>query len=207
MPAFENGTLNAAGKNVVVIGGGDTAMDCVRTAVRQGARSVKCLYRRDRANMPGSQREVAHAEEEGVEFVWLAAPEAFLGDGDGAVSAVRAARISLGVADATGRQTPRVIEGSHFTVPADLVVKALGFDPEDLPGAFGEPELALTRWGTLKTSFRSMMTSLDGVFAAGDIVRGAALVVWAIRDGRDAAARIHDYIQARAAGATAAAAE
>ncbi len=207
VPAFENGTLNAAGKNVVVIGGGDTAMDCVRTAVRQGARSVKCLYRRDRANMPGSQREVAHAEEEGVEFVWLAAPEAFLGDGDGAVSAVRAARISLGVADATGRQTPRVIEGSHFTVPADLVVKALGFDPEDLPGAFGEPELALTRWGTLKTSFRSMMTSLDGVFAAGDIVRGAALVVWAIRDGRDAAARIHDYIQARAAGATAAAAE
>ncbi|GIK98467.1 MAG: oxidoreductase [Alphaproteobacteria bacterium] len=207
VPAFENGTLNAAGKNVVVIGGGDTAMDCVRTAVRQGAMSVKCLYRRDRANMPGSQREVAHAEEEGVEFVWLAAPEAFLGGGDGAVSAVRAARISLGVADATGRQTPRVIEGSHFTVPADLVVKALGFDPEDLPGAFGEPELALTRWGTLKTSFRSMMTSLDGVFAAGDIVRGAALVVWAIRDGRDAAARIHDYIQARAAGATAAAAE
>jgi glutamate synthase (NADPH) small chain len=190
-----------------VIGGGDTAMDCVRTAVRQGATSVKCLYRRDRANMPGSQREVAHAEEEGVEFVWLAAPEAFIGNDDGQVAAVRAARINLGVADATGRQTPRIIDGSHFTVPADLVVKALGFDPEDLPGAFGDPGLTVTSWGTLKISFRSMMTSLDGVFAAGDIARGASLVVWAIRDGRDAAERIHDYIQAKVAGVTAVAAE
>ena len=207
VPEFDDGSLNAVGKDVVVIGGGDTAMDCVRTAVRQGARSVKCLYRRDRANMPGSQREVAHAEEEGVEFVWLAAPEAFLGHDDGAVSAVRAARIHLGVADATGRQTPRIVDGSHFTVPADLVIKALGFDPEDLPGAFGAPDLTVTNWGTLKISFRTMMTSLDGVFAAGDIVRGASLVVWAIRDGRDAAERIHFYLQAKAAGITAAAAE
>jgi glutamate synthase (NADPH/NADH) small chain len=207
VPAFEDGSLNATGKNVVVIGGGDTAMDCVRTAVRQGATSVKCLYRRDRANMPGSQREVGHAEEEGVEFVWLAAPEAFLGQDGSHVSGVRASRIHLGVADATGRQTPRVIEGSHFTVPADLVVKALGFDPEDLPGAFGEPELAVTRWGTLKISYRTMMTSLDGVFAAGDIVRGASLVVWAIRDGRDAAERMHGYLQSKAAGVTAVAAE
>ncbi len=205
VPEFDNGNLNAEGKRVVVIGGGDTAMDCVRTAVRQGAASVKCLYRRDRANMPGSQREVGHAEEEGVEFVWLAAPEAFIGDTAGRVSAVRAARIHLGVADVTGRQTPRVIDGSHFAVPADLVIKALGFDPEDLPGAFGEPELVVNKWGTLKISFRTMMTSLDGVFAAGDIVRGASLVVWAIRDGRDAAERIHDYIQAQAAGVAAAA--
>ena len=207
VPAFDDGSLNAEGKHVVVIGGGDTAMDCVRTAVRQGAKSVKCLYRRDRANMPGSQREVGHAEEEGVEFVWLAAPEAFLGNDDGSVAAVRAARIHLGVADATGRQTPRIIEGSHFTVPADLVIKALGFDPEDLPGAFGEKDLAVTRWGTLKISYRTLMTSLDGVFAAGDIVRGASLVVWAIRDGRDAAAHIHDYIQAKATGVSAVAAE
>ncbi|MDJ0944048.1 MAG: NAD(P)-dependent oxidoreductase [Kiloniellales bacterium] len=198
VPAFDDGRLNAAGKKVVVIGGGDTAMDCVRTAVRQGAESVKCLYRRDRANMPGSQREVKHAEEEGVEFVWLAAPEAFLGDD--AVTAVRAAKVHLGVADATGRQTPQVIEGSSFTVEADLVLKALGFDPEDLPKLFDAPELPVTRWGTVGISFKTMMTELDGVFAAGDIVRGASLVVWAIRDGRDAAASIHRYLTAKAAG-------
>src|SRR5690606_21130497 len=142
---------------------------------------------------------------EGVEFVWLAAPEAFIGDEGGRVASVRAARIHLGVPDATGRQTPRVIDGAGFTLRADLVVKALGFDPEDLPGAFGEPGLVVNRWGTVKISFRTMMTSLDGVFAAGDIVRGASLVVWAIRDGRDAAERIHDYIQAQAAGVAAAA--
>ena len=198
VPAFDDGRLDAAGKNVVVIGGGDTAMDCVRTAVRQGAKSVKCLYRRDRANMPGSQREVKHAEEEGVEFVWLAAPEAFLGDD--AVTAVRAAKVHLGVADATGRQTPQVIEGSSFTVEADLVLKALGFDPEDLPKLFDAPELPVTRWGTLGISFKTMMTEMEGVFAAGDIVRGASLVVWAIRDGRDAAASIHKYLTAKAAG-------
>ena len=195
VPAFDNGTLDAAGKDVVVIGGGDTAMDCVRTAVRQGAKSVKCLYRRDRANMPGSQREVKHAEEEGVEFVWLAQPEAYLGDGK--VTGVRASRIHLGVPDATGRQTPQVLPGSHFNVKADMVIKALGFDPEDLPTMFGASELAVTRWGTLKVNYRTMMTNLDGVFAAGDIVRGASLVVWAIRDGRDAAECMHNYLAAK----------
>lgn len=127
VPAFDDGRLNAAGKDVVVIGGGDTAMDCVRTAVRQGAKSVKCLYRRDRANMPGSQREVAHAEEEGVQFIWLAAPEALLGDG--VVSGVRAVHMHLGVPDSSGRQQPTPIEGSAFAIPADMVIKALGFDP------------------------------------------------------------------------------
>ncbi len=197
VPAFDDGTLDAAGRHVVVIGGGDTAMDCVRTAVRQGARSVKCLYRRDRQNMPGSQREVAHAEEEGVEFVWLAVPDAFTGKE--ALAAVRASRMYLGVADATGRQTPEPVEGSAFSLTADMAITALGFDPEDLPANFRTPELAVTRWGTLKTNFRSMMTSLDGVFAAGDIVRGASLVVWAIRDGRDAAEQIHTYIAAHQA--------
>ncbi len=204
VPAFDDGTLNAKDKAVVVIGGGDTAMDCVRTAVRQGARSVKCLYRRDRANMPGSQREVANAEEEGVEFLWLSAPEAFLGNGK--VEAVRAQRVHLGMPDATGRQTPQIIEGSSFTVEADMVIKALGFDPEDLPNLFDTEGLAVTRWGTLLTDFKTKMTSLDGVFAAGDIVRGASLVVWAVRDGRDAAEQMHNYMQAKA-GATAAAAE
>ncbi|GAB4175409.1 MAG: NAD(P)-dependent oxidoreductase [Thalassobaculales bacterium] len=204
VPEFEDGRLNAAGKNVVVIGGGDTAMDCVRTAVRQGAKSVTCLYRRDRANMPGSQREVQHAEEEGVHFAWLSAPEAFLGDR--AVSAVRAVKVHLGVADASGRQAPQIIDGSHFTVPADLAIKALGFDPEDLPVLFGEPALAVTRWGTVKVDPRSFMSNLPGVFAAGDIVRGASLVVWAIRDGRDAAEQIHAYLQKQAAAGAEAAA-
>ena len=204
MAEFASGALDAAGKRVVVIGGGDTAMDCVRTAVRQGATSVKCVYRRDKTNMPGSLREVNHAEEEGVEFVWLAGPEAFLGDG--VVSGVRCSRIHLGVPDATGRQVPQVIPGSSFNIEADLAIKALGFDPEDLPKLFGEPGLEVTRWGTIKIDFRSMMTGLDGVFAAGDIVRGASLVVWAVRDGRDAADRIHDYITAKASARTALAA-
>ncbi|HEX7967288.1 MAG TPA: NAD(P)-dependent oxidoreductase [Stellaceae bacterium] len=203
--AFDSGALDAAGKHVVVVGGGDTAMDCVRTAVRQGAASVRCLYRRDRKNMPGSQREVKHAEEEGVEFVWLAAPEALLGDG--VVRQVRAHSMHLGVADSTGRQVPQPLPGSHFEMPADLVIMALGFDPEDVPTLFGAPELAVTRWGTLKIDFRSMMTSLDGVFAAGDIVRGASLVVWGIRDGRDAAEQMHRYMQAKAVTAPAIAAE
>jgi glutamate synthase (NADPH/NADH) small chain len=198
VPAYDDGRLNAQGKNVVVIGGGDTAMDCVRTAVRQGALSVKCLYRRNRANMPGSQREVKNAEEEGVEFVWQAAPEAFLGDDT--VQAVRAQRVHLGVPDATGRQVPKVIEGSSFTLDAGLAIKALGFDPEDLPDMFQSPELKVTRWGTLRINYGTMMTNMDGVFAAGDIVRGASLVVWAIRDGRDAAEAMHKYMSEKARG-------
>jgi len=205
VPELKSGRLNAKGKNVVVIGGGDTAMDCVRTAVRQGARTVKCLYRRDRTNMPGSQREVGYAEEEGVEFVFLAQPEAFAGDAK--LTGVRAQRIHLGLADATGRQAPQAIEGSHFTLAADIVLKALGFDPEDLPTAFQAPELAVTRWGTMKIDHRSMMTNLPGVFAAGDIVRGASLVVWAIRDGRDAAEHIHAYVTRKAEVSAAVAAE
>jgi len=166
---------------------------------------VRCLYRRDRKNMPGSQREVQHAEEEGVEFVWLSAPAAFLGDG--AVRAVRAHRMHLGVADSTGRQVPQPLEGSHFELPCDLAIMALGFDPEDAPALFGASDLAVTRWGTLAIDFRTMMTSLEGVFAAGDIVRGASLVVWGIRDGRDAAVQMHRYITAKAAPLRAAAAD
>jgi glutamate synthase (NADPH/NADH) small chain len=185
VPAFDDGTLNARGKRVVVVGGGDTAMDCVRTAVRQGAVSVKCLYRRDRANMPGSQREVANAEEEGVEFVWLSAPRAFTGGA--AVEGVIVQRMRLGAADSTGRQVPELIEGSDYVEPCDLAILALGFEPEDLPGLWGQPELKVTRWGTIRADFRTHATSLPGVYAAGDIVRGASLVVWAIRDGREAA--------------------
>ena len=191
---FASGALDARGKRVVVIGGGDTAMDCVRTAVRQGALSVHCLYRRDRQNMPGSRREVAHAEEEGVRFLWLSQPEAFRGDDSNQVTAVRSQRVHLGLPDATGRQTPRLIDDSHFDLEADLVIKALGFDPEDMRAITGEPDLALTNWGTIKVDWRTLMTSIPGVFAAGDIVRGASLVVWAIRDGRDAASAIDNYL-------------
>ena len=196
VPAFDSGMLNAKGKDVVVIGGGDTAMDCVRTAIRQEAKSVSCLYRRDRANMPGSQREVQNAEEEGVEFKWLSAPQAFHGDDH--VTAVQAQRIHLGRPDATGRQVPQIIEGSSHDLPADLVIKALGFDPEDLPTMFGQAELEVSKWGTVAIDWRTMMTSLPGVFAAGDIVRGASLVVWGVRDGRDAAAQIDQWIMAQA---------
>ncbi|HEX6141483.1 MAG TPA: NAD(P)-dependent oxidoreductase [Geminicoccaceae bacterium] len=195
VPEFESGVLDARGKRVVVVGGGDTAMDCVRTAVRQGAVSVACLYRRDRSNMPGSMREVAHAEEEGVRFDWLAAPEAFLGNGR--VEAVRGVKMRLGAPDATGRQAPEPVPGSSHRIEADLVIKALGFDPEDLPGLFGEPALPVTRWGTMRVDWTTMMTRMPGVFAGGDIVRGASLVVWGVRDGRDAAAGIHTYLQAR----------
>jgi len=192
VPEFDSGELNASGKRVVVIGGGDTAMDCVRTAIRQGALSVKCLYRRDRTNMPGSQREVQNAEEEGVEFVWLTAPKGFTGGVE--VDGVIVQKMRLGAPDATGRQTPEIIDGADYVEPADLVIKALGFEPEALPTLWGVPELKVTRWGTIKADFRTHETSLPGVYAAGDIVRGASLVVWAIRDGREAAEAILEYL-------------
>ena len=196
VPEFDSGELNAKGKRVVVIGGGDTAMDCVRTAVRQEAASVKCLYRRDRSNMPGSQREVANAEEEGVVFEWLTAPKGFAGD---PVTKVMVQRMRLGTPDATGRQRPEVIEGADYTEEADLVIKALGFEPEDLPALWDEPGLEVTRWGTVKADFRTHETALSDVYAVGDIVRGASLVVWAIRDGREAADRIVERLGAAAA--------
>ena len=193
---FETGVLNAEGKDVVVIGGGDTAMDCVRTSIRQGATSVTCLYRRDKANMPGSMREVANAEEEGVVFDGLSAPNAFDG-GDNGVTGVRAVRMRLGNAGPDGRRSPEEVEGSDYLLKADIVVKALGFEPEDLPTLWGQPELAVTGWGTVKADFRTKQTAMPGVFAAGDIVRGASLVVWAIRDGREAADAIVAYIDGK----------
>ncbi len=190
---FDRGILDAEGKDVVVIGGGDTAMDCVRTSVRQKAKSVKCLYRRDRENMPGSAREVANAEEEGVEFVWLSSPKEFKGMNK--IEKLIVNKIQLGQPDDSGRRKPQVKEGSGFEIKADMVIKALGFDPEDLPHLFDAKELQVTKWGTLKTNFDTMETNLKGVFAAGDIVRGASLVVWAIKDGRDAAVSIKKYLE------------
>ena len=190
---FDKGILNAEGKDVVVIGGGDTAMDCVRTSVRQKANSVKCLYRRDKDNMPGSAREVANAEEEGVEFVWLSSPKEFKGKNK--VEGLIVNKIKLGEPDESGRRKPEVQKNDQFEVKADMVIKALGFDPEDLPNLFGSKDLKVTKWGTLKTDFDTMETNLSGVFAAGDIIRGASLVVWAIKDGRDAAISIQKYLE------------
>ena len=190
---FDKGVLNAEGKDVVVIGGGDTAMDCVRTSIRQKAKSVKCLYRRDKENMPGSAREVANAEEEGVEFVWLSSPKEFKGKNK--IENLLIDRIKLGEPDESGRRKPVIKEGSDFEIKADMVIKALGFDPENLPHLFDAKELQVTKWGTIKTDFDTMQTNLDGVFAAGDIVRGASLVVWAIKDGRDAAQAMKNYLK------------
>jgi len=193
--AFDKGILNAEGKDIVVIGGGDTAMDCVRTSIRQKAKSVKCLYRRDKENMPGSAREVANAEEEGVEFVWLSSPKEFRGKNK--IEKIIVDKIELGEPDETGRRKPKIKDGSHYEINADMVIKSLGFDPEDLPNLFGNPNLKVTQWGTIKADFDTLETNLDGVFAAGDIVRGASLVVWAIKDGRDAAASIKKFLQSK----------
>ena len=194
---FDNGTLNAEGKNIVVIGGGDTAMDCVRTSIRQKAKSVKCLYRRDKENMPGSAREVANAEEEGVEFVWLSSPKEFIGTNK--VEGLMVDKIKLGEPDDSGRRKPEIQNDSHFNIKADIVIKALGFDPENLPKLFGSEDLQVTKWGTLKTNFDTMETNLPGVFAAGDIIRGASLVVWAIKDGRDVAVSIKNFLESKEA--------
>tara|TARA_B100000470_G_scaffold25050_1_gene16461 strand:- start:2418 stop:3857 length:1440 start_codon:yes stop_codon:yes gene_type:complete len=190
---FDNGILNAENKHVVVIGGGDTAMDCVRTAVRQNAKSVKCLYRRDRENMPGSVREVYNAEEEGVEFIWLSNPKKFIGEKK--ISSVLVEKMKLGEPDSSGRKKPEPIQGSNFEIKADIAIKALGFDPENLPFLFKYPNLQVSKLGTIKINLSSMETNVQGIFAAGDIVRGASLVVWAIRDGRDAAISIDKYLK------------
>jgi len=189
---FDNGTLDAKEKDVIVIGGGDTAMDCVRTSIRQKAKSVKCIYRRDRENMPGSAREVLNAEEEGVEFIWLSSPKEFKGKDK--VESLLVDKIKLGKPDESGRRTPVIQKNSEFEIKADIIIKALGFDPEELPKLFDEEKLQVTKWGTIKIDFDTMETNIPGVFAAGDIVRGASLVVWAIKDGRDVAKSIDKYL-------------
>jgi len=192
---FDKGILNSEKKDVVVIGGGDTAMDCVRTSIRQNAKSVKCLYRRDRENMPGSAREVANAEEEGVDFIWLSSPKEFLGTNK--IESLIVNKIKLGDPDESGRKKPEIQKDSEFNLKADMVIKALGFDPENLPQLFESKDLQISKWGTLKTDFDNMETNLQGVFAAGDIIRGASLVVWAIKDGRDAALSIEKYLKTK----------
>ena len=143
--------------------------------------------------MPGSAREVKNAIEEGVEFIWLSSPKRFIGDDK--VKEVEANKIILGEPDSSGRKKPVIQPGSEFKLRADLVIKSLGFDPENLPKLFNSEDLAVSGWGTIKIDLKSMQTNLKGIFAAGDIVRGASLVVWAIKDGRDAAIQIEKYLQ------------
>ena len=143
--------------------------------------------------MPGSAREVYNAEEEGVEFVWLSSPKEFKGKNK--IENLIVDQIQLGEPDESGRRRPEIKEGSEFNIKADMVIKALGFDPEDLPYLFDTKNLQVTKWGTIKADFDTMETNLKGVFAAGDTVRGASLVVWAIKDGRDEASAMKTYLE------------
>ena len=143
--------------------------------------------------MPGSAREVYNAEEEGVEFLWLSNPKKFIGSKK--ISSVIVQKMKLGKPDSSGRKKPEPIENSEFEIKTDMVIKALGFDPENLPLLFNNSNLLISKWGTIKINFKTMETNLPGVFAAGDIVRGASLVVWAIKDGRDAAVSIQKYLE------------
>lgn len=191
----EGERLNVKGKNVIVIGGGDTAMDCVRTAVRRGALSVTCLYRRDRNNMPGSAREVQNAIEEGVNFEWLGLPKGVIAHDNGLPKSLIVSRMKLNAKDISGRASFEEIPDKTFTLPCDMVIGALGFDPEDIPHLFQCIDLKLTHKGTLDVNPQTNETSVEGVFAGGDIVRGASLVVWAVKDGRDVAPHIITYLK------------
>ena len=191
MPS-SNKFLDAKDRNVVVIGGGDTAMDCVRTAIRHKAKQVTCLYRRNKENMPGSAREVLNAEQEGVKFNWLSVPSKIISQ-DKLASSLAYKVAALGEADETGRRKP-IDTGVEKQIKSDLIIQALGFEPEDLNQNFGT-DLELTSWNTLKVDFKKFQTSNPKVFAAGDIVRGASLVVWAIHDGREVAKSIHQFLE------------
>ncbi len=178
-------SVDVKDKRVVVIGGGDTAMDCVRTSLREGAREVTCLYRRDARNMPGSRKEYNNAKEEGVEFVFNAAPKQVLVNEEGHVIGVEMLKTALGEPDETGRQRLKIIEGSEFRVDADVVVFALGFDP--VPFEFLSANgIETNDWGGIVID-DNFETSTKGVYAGGDCRRGADLVVTAVYDGREAA--------------------
>jgi glutamate synthase (NADPH) small chain len=189
--------IHVEGRRVAVLGGGDTAMDCLRTALRCGATEAVCLYRRDLANMPGSRKEYANALEEGARFEFLTNPVAL--EGNGTVAQVRCVRMELGAPDAGGRRKPRPVPGSEFTVPADILLVAYGFDPIPFPADSDFFGIAVNDWGAVIAG-ANQMTSVPGVFSGGDAVRGPSLVVHAVRGGRRAAAGIERYLGSKGVG-------
>jgi glutamate synthase (NADPH/NADH) small chain len=193
-PLVDLAPVAVAGRRVAVLGGGDTAMDCLRTALRCGAREAACIYRRDFANMPGSRREYANALEEGARFEFLTNPIEIRADDAGAVAGVRCIRMELGAPDASGRRQPRPVPGTEFEVPADLLIVAYGFDPVPFPAGGELARIRTDKWGSLLVD-PHQMTSWPGVFAGGDSVRGPSLVVHAVRDARKAAQGIDHYLR------------
>lgn len=188
--------IDVEGKRVAVLGGGDTAMDCLRTAIRCGAREAICIYRRDFENMPGSRKEYFNAIEEGARFMFLTNPIALSGNGSGQVTEARCVRMELGEPDAKGRRKPQTIPGSEFDIPVDVVLVAFGFDPVPIFAAGNSDKIEVNSWlGVIVDA--NQMTSVPGVFAGGDLVRGPDLVVRAVRDSRKAAAGIHNYLSAQ----------
>ena len=179
--------------NVVVIGGGDTAMDCLRTAKREGAKSVTCLYRRDEKNMPGSKKEYKNAMEEGVDFTFLVAPKEIVLDESGKAISVEVIKTNLGAKDESGRQRMEEVKGSEFRVNADVVIMSLGFDPV-VPSFLAENGIETNSWGGIIINEETHETSTTGVYAGGDCFRGADLVVTAALDGREAARSISNTL-------------
>ena len=175
--------------NVVVIGGGDTAMDCLRTAKREGAKSVTCLYRRDELNMPGSKKEYKNAMEEGVDFTFLASPKEIILDESGNAISVEIVRTTLGAKDESGRQRMEIVKGSETRVNADVVIMSLGFDPV-VPPFLAENGIETNSWGGIIIDEETHETTTSGIYAGGDCFRGADLVVTAAFDGREAARSI-----------------
>lgn len=196
-PLVDEEPIDVRGKRVVVLGGGDTAMDCLRTALRSGASEVTCIYRRDLANMPGSRKEYANAIEEGAAFAFLTNPTEVVGDAEGRVAAVKCVRMELGAPDASGRRKPRAVPGSETSTPADVVIVAYGFDQVPFPEGSDFNRLEFDDWDGIKVD-ANQMTSLPGVFSGGDSVRGPSLVVHAVRDGRRAARGIHHFLEEHA---------
>ncbi len=184
------------GKRVAVIGGGNTAMDSVRTALRLGAEKATIIYRRSLDEMPARVEEVVHAKEEGVEFLTLHNPLEYIGDDKGKVKQIRLQKMELGEADSSGRRSPVAIDGSDYIIDADTVVVSVGVSPNPLiPQSL--PDLKVSRWGTLEVNPETFQTSIPDIFAGGDIVRGGATVILAMGDGRKAAKSMDQYIKNR----------
>ncbi|MCI0784001.1 MAG: NADPH-dependent glutamate synthase [Chloroflexi bacterium] len=196
LPAAMREPLDVAGKRVLVVGGGDTSMDCVRTAIRLGSPAVTCMYRRTEAEQKGREEERVNAREEGTDFMYLTVPHQFTGDDNGRVTEAECRRMQLGAPDESGRRRPEPIAGSEFTLEVDIVVLAIGYEPDDLLEKT-TPGLRTTNWKTVRVD-EEFQTTRAGVFAGGDNVNGADLVVTAMADGQRAAIAIDNYLQSLA---------